>query len=159
MEDPLILVLVHPFGLVREPQAFFVVVMHVRHRYTSWSMRVFVRYHESMSGIRVSVQETAWAAGLFEGEGSIYVRRIPPAYVQLTIVSTDRDVLARFAEIAGAGLVRLAVPATADHKAQYRWHTARRADAARILGELRPWFGERRGARADEALAWLAERS
>ena len=100
---------------------------------------------------------TAWAAGLFEGEGSIYVRRTPPFYVQLMIVSTDRDVLTRFAGVARAGNVRLAVKATATHKAQYRWHTARRDEVARILAGLRPWFGQRRAARCDEALAWLAD--
>lgn len=105
-------------------------------------------------------EQLAWAAGLFEGEGCISVPRsvhTSAPYVQLQVISTDLDVLERFAGIVKAGNVRLQVEQKGNHKAQYRWTMARRNEVARILREFRPWLGERRGARCDEALAWLAE--
>jgi hypothetical protein len=106
--------------------------------------------------------DIAWAAGLFEGEGCISIRRRYPFYVQLSVISTDLDVLQRFAGIAAdiaAGHpikpVTMTVQATDKHRAQYRWATARRHAVRKILTALNPWFGERRAAKCDDALRWL----
>jgi len=63
--------------------------------------------------------------------------------------STDRDVLERFAGIVRKDIapghvfnrVRLIAKETGNHKAQYRWTTARRETVRRILAEFLPWFG------------------
>lgn len=47
-------------------------------------------------------EEIAWAAGLFEGEGTITQSS---GIVNLRVTSTDGDVLDRFAEVVGAGKV------------------------------------------------------
>jgi hypothetical protein len=47
-------------------------------------------------------EEIAWAAGLFEGEGTITQNS---GVVNLRVTSTDGDVLDRFAEVVGAGKV------------------------------------------------------
>jgi len=110
--------------------------------------------------------ETAWAAGLFEGEGCICLmpettrwggnRRRP--WVALSISSTDRDVLERFHMIVGVGGVtfhhRGARP---HHKPCWAWHLSARDKVEALLSSFMPWLGQRRRAKAQEALALLAE--
>lgn len=108
--------------------------------------------------------DIAWATGLFEGEGCILImdrskdghHRLP--VVRLAITMTDRDVLERFCEIAECGKVgperRYGRP---HHKPAFMWQISSRAEVERLLLAFRPWFGERRGARADEALAEIAK--
>lgn len=58
------------------------------------------------------VRQLAWAAGLFEGEGCISLRRYKSPKVRrrpmpiLRVSSTDEDVLRRFAKIVGHEHVR-----------------------------------------------------
>ncbi len=51
--------------------------------------------------MKTNANDTAWAAGYFEGEGALILRRAQRtgyrAHLELNITSTDRDVLDRFA--------------------------------------------------------------
>lgn len=112
--------------------------------------------------------DLAWAAGLFDGEGSIYgyqmyrnqvhnsdgSRRKGGVRFKLTMHSTDHDVLRRFAAIVGRG--RFYGPYSdkrGDHyKPQLRWETNSFEDGAHVLGLLMPYFGERRRAKAESFL-------
>jgi hypothetical protein len=95
----------------------------------------------------------AWAAGLFEGEGSIVVRE---RQVHLWLRTTDLDVLERFVEIVDAGNITTCKMRPCHTKQQYSWCISRREDVARILNAFSPWLGERRRAKAAEALGWIA---
>lgn len=96
----------------------------------------------------------AWLAGVFEGEGSItFTGR---SSVTLHIGMTDEDVIQRVAAVAAVGWTT-----TEDRgdkrKRMYVWRVTTAADVAAVLGRLRPWLGDRRGARADAALERVAD--
>lgn len=104
-------------------------------------------------------QEIAWAAGLFEGEGTWIVRprrgNGNPTVV-ITLQMCDRDVVERFAAIMGCGKVGQADrrhEQNPKHRPIYRWTTAKRQDVLRIARMLQPYLGERRGAKALEVIA------
>lgn len=92
----------------------------------------------------------AWAAGLFEGEGSI----LCPSghYQRLRLGMTDEDVVRRFQAIAGCGTVRRAQPRAAGWRPLFVWQVSDRGNVSRLLGLWLPYFGGRRAERAVEAL-------
>ena len=98
--------------------------------------------------------QIAWAAGLFEGEGCIYLS--PPSKrgqaKRLTVAMTDRDVLDRFAAIVGVGGIR-PHPVRGNRKPCWAWNANRWEDVVYVLDLLMPHFGERRTAKALEILA------
>jgi hypothetical protein len=105
----------------------------------------------------------AWAAGLFEGEGSIEIIRAPRLRpgVRLHLNTTDHDVLLRFAEVVGCGSVReVKAPSVArpHWKTCWTWRTGRIEECGRLLMLWRPYLGERRAARVAEALDVLREK-
>lgn len=102
--------------------------------------------------------DIAWAAGLFEGEGTWIVRspkgRGNPTVV-ITLQMCDRDVVERFAAIMGCGKVTKGdrrEEQNPRHRAIWRWGTAKRADCLRIARMLLPYLGERRTAKAREII-------
>lgn len=103
--------------------------------------------------------DRAWLAGLFEGEGCIYISRVPShTGVSLSVFMTDRDVIEQVDHLfpSPRGVFEKRTPE--GHKSQYGWVIMRRADVEEFLGLMLPWFGTRRRARAEEALAFLASR-
>jgi hypothetical protein len=87
------------------------------------------------------IEELAWAAGLFEGEGSCFVgsgQRQPV----VALVTTDRDVLERFASIIGFGSVH--GYDRHPHKRYWRWSVQSKADVLAVGALLEPWLGVRR---------------
>lgn len=106
--------------------------------------------------------EIAWAAGLFEGEGSCFVRvqrknragEVREYATPVVVISmTDRDVLERFAAVVGTGNVRQIKGPKNATKPVYRWLTAGAKTAIPILEAFSPWLGARRLERANEVLA------
>lgn len=99
--------------------------------------------------------EAAWTAGYFEGEGSLSIRNVGDRpWIQLSLTSTDDDVLERFVETVGAGRIygpyRLREP---NVKPQRQWRAHGWETLQRLRDEWWPWLGERRRARFDEVLA------
>ena len=94
----------------------------------------------------------AWTAGLFEGEGCVYHGTNRGYHVwRLTLTSTDLDVLQRFHQAVGLGSVR--GPYTsgkAHHRPYWTWELNRRDDINTVLTRLYPYMGERRKAKMDE---------
>lgn len=100
----------------------------------------------------------AWAAGLFEGEGSIviYQQRAntinpPPKSVILALAMTDQDVVNRFVAIVGYGNAhpeKLREP----YKQSWRWQTGCKREVKRILESFLPLLGDRRREKALEAI-------
>lgn len=103
--------------------------------------------------------DIAWAAGLFEGEGYVGVRRQkgrknPNA--QIIMSSTDEDVLRRFVAIVGAGKVY--GPYTYSNpkwKPYWQWQAQTYELVQHVVALLWPWLCTRRRAQAAEALVTL----
>lgn len=91
--------------------------------------------------------ETAWLAGLYEGEGSLH--RVGPNGWRLAIVMQDEDIIRRAHALADAGKV---VP----EGRYWRWNVGRRGELAELVPLLLPYLGERRTARAREFLGFVA---
>ena len=92
----------------------------------------------------------AWAAGLFEGEGTAlcWLDETRGRWQRRLIVpSTDKDVLDRFCGIVGAGVVVGPVQGKsreAHWKPIYRWRCTKWSDMERVARLLLPWMCERR---------------
>ena len=103
--------------------------------------------------------DIAWAAGLFEGEGTIYLHNQSKRY-RLGLKMTDKDVMDKFFNIFKVG--RLYGPYTPkdkklngeDKKDFWLWQCWRLSDVHVILKLLLPYFGTRRAAKTIEALSY-----
>jgi hypothetical protein len=118
-----------------------------------------------------SPEDTAWAAGYFEGEGCIYTymngrvagTRGGP-YVRLTLCNTDLDSLQRFADIVGCGIVaehsyygKTRLDGKPYKRAQI-WRSYKPQDNGVILLAFMPWLGQRRRTKANEAISIIESR-
>jgi len=96
---------------------------------------------------------TAWAAGLFEGEGCITAERRSgnrKMRLVLSVSSTDHDVLERFHAVVAAG--KIFGPYQRGHlKPHWIWHCSQLPDVERICDLLRPFLGQRRCEAIDRA--------
>lgn len=101
--------------------------------------------------------DAAWFAGLFEGEGNIQNAKGSNGVV-LRINMTDLDILERVQKVTDAGNIYGPFK-NGDKGVKPIWHWAIQysPDVVRLLQIMRPFFGERRGQRADEALSRLAQ--
>lgn len=100
--------------------------------------------------------EIAWAAGLFEGEGSITIQRSGDRgrlRVRFTLAMTDEDVVRRFQCILGCGSVYGPKMKKGATKPQWTYYVGRPEQIQRIAGLFRPYLGERRLAKLDECLS------
>lgn len=90
--------------------------------------------------------DIAWAAGLFEGEGCIYLqkRQGGPSQPQLILNMCDEDVVRRFADVVGGGSIREYEPENPKHSRQYRWRLCSWGEVGRVLDLLGPHLGKRR---------------
>lgn len=101
--------------------------------------------------------DIAWAAGLFEGEGSMYPYRDSKTgrlYPRLDLASTDEDVVRRFSRIVDGRAVYGPIQ-RGEKKPFWRWQ-ATGGPAKKALALFAPYLGERRTARMHEVLALCA---
>jgi hypothetical protein len=101
-------------------------------------------------------EEIAWAAGLFEGEGSISLmqqRGRKSVGVIMHMGSTDPDVTARFHAIVGVGNVTIRDRPDPRHKRVWVWQSAAIDDVRHVARLLAPWLGARRSSRLHEVIA------
>ena len=99
--------------------------------------------------------DTAWLAGLFEGEGSLLrngKRQNDGWYLSLTM--SDEDVVRHAHQVAGVGNVFMCNRARPGWKDMWRLSVNRRNDIHALVLRLLPYLGERRSATAREFLAW-----
>lgn len=102
-----------------------------------------------------STDEIAWAAGLFEGEGTwgVYHRsRGPSLVIQAALGMTDRDVVETFCRIVGMGTVKVRDKQRGNRKTVYVWSCGEAASVRALVEMFRPWLGERRMERGEEIL-------
>lgn len=99
-------------------------------------------------------ENLAWAAGLFEGEGSFsYQRRGQYMTIQVELGMTDEDRVRRFHAVVGIGNVTGPHNNTKPHhKPIYRWKTGSFAGVQAIMAFMWPWLGPRRRNKAIELL-------
>lgn len=106
-------------------------------------------------------EQIAWAAGLFEGEGSasfiVDKRRKNYKYPRLQIKMTDLIILERFCAIVETGQIYTLKPDRKEHKTPYLWIAY--GQPALLVGlMLRPWLGPRRIQQIDELFDCVAGR-
>jgi hypothetical protein len=105
------------------------------------------------------MDEFAWAVGLFEGEGCIYVGTSRSKYsaskvVHLKLGSTDKDVVDRFHKAVAVGRLyeirKFALDSS--RKDLHTWECRVRTDSIALLEKMLPYLGNRRREKALEAL-------
>lgn len=100
--------------------------------------------------------ELAWAAGLFEGEGSIGVDRSAGRYLypRIQLSMCDEDTVRRFASVVGGKVWGPYRHHLADERGWSSfWSWAKKGrPAALIIDQLWPWLSERRKQKWQEAL-------
>lgn len=103
----------------------------------------------------LAVDSLAWAAGVFEGEGCIGVRKHAQykdsVYSRMTISMTDADVIQRFRDAVGVGTVQ--GPHNYGNKPVYRWYVGTVKEVEALILRLAPWLSSRRLVQAVNALA------
>lgn len=94
--------------------------------------------------------QLAWAAGLFDGEGSIWVsgprgvtRRSPAMEIAQSSSSGIPETLLRFREAIGVGAISGAHPPRSpwSRLPQYRWAVSGRPRTSAVVRALWPWLG------------------
>lgn len=95
--------------------------------------------------------EKAWAAGLFEGEGSCLVGGSGNRQPRVQMVMTDREPITRFQRIVGCGQVA-SYPSYSGHKPTWRWNVQGQEDVLAVLALLWPWLSPRRQEQAAEVI-------
>jgi hypothetical protein len=95
-------------------------------------------------------EQIAWAAGLFEGEGCVYMQR--GKYAHLILSTTDEDVVRRFHRVMGCGVVYQQDDPRPNHKPVWHWRCWNRDDVENIYRLFAPWLGERRDEKFKVAL-------
>ena len=114
---------------------------------------------QSLEQIGQKFIDIAWAAGLFEGEGTIYFNNATSEY-KLGLKMTDEDVMEKFFSIVEVG--NLYGPYTPkdkklngeNRKDFWLWQCWRPSDVRVILKLLLPYFGKRRVEKTIEALSY-----
>lgn len=94
-------------------------------------------------------EDVAWVAGLFEGEGCVFLQF--GRYPQLIVQMTDRDVIERLARIVGNGNITTPTPRPGT-KQLYRWTKQGREFVETFYNYVGPWLGERRNQQFLKAL-------
>lgn len=98
----------------------------------------------------------AWAAGLFEGEGSITTKRNDARSqrltVRFTLASTDLDVVEKFWHIMECGNIYGPSWRELSTKPLWTWSCSRRSEVERIARLFGPHLGVRRMAKLQECL-------
>lgn len=103
--------------------------------------------------------ELAWAAGLFEGEGTVAPKRGKGSLhrYQAAIIMTDEDVLKRFGTVIGIGKVYGPYqPVNPRALPVWRWTTTKVGEISALFELIGPWLGERRTKAFTHALADIA---
>jgi hypothetical protein len=104
-----------------------------------------------------TLSEIAWAAGLFEGEGT--VSKGPKVKAPtVALMSSDRDVVDRFASIVGFGSVRAERIREPGRKRLYRWASNTWKGVTALFELLGGQLGNRRRATFEHVLAQRPER-
>lgn len=95
----------------------------------------------------MSATETAWLAGLIEGEGSFLSAG---GRKRVHVTMTDRDIVERLASVTGVGSVYELARRKPHHKQAYKWDVGRAQTASSVAEAIYPLLCTRRRAQAIE---------
>ncbi|MDE3112897.1 MAG: hypothetical protein KGN00_12265 [Chloroflexota bacterium] len=106
----------------------------------------------------------AWAAGLFDGEGSVYTTRHQShagyVVVEAAITQVSRrdvpEVLVRFRDITRIGKIYGPYPGQKDHDPVYRWKAHRRVQIETMISDLSAYLGPVKREQAVHAISLVA---
>jgi hypothetical protein len=104
----------------------------------------------------------AWAAGLYEGEGSlsVWVRKDGVTVPKMQMRSTDEDVVRRFATIMGRGAVTGPhFDGNPKHRPIWRWQLSSWPYVEAVTDSFWPYLGRRRRGQIDQVFARAPERN
>lgn len=100
-----------------------------------------------------------WMAGLFDGEGSISIKKRTNGksdkmytYVQLDLQSSDEDIVERLLRISQIGAIHEIKRKTSTGKTMYGWNVGRKKDVIRFLTAIYPIMSLRRQAKIKEVV-------
>ena len=102
----------------------------------------------------IGLKSIEWAAGLYEGEGFLTLRKDTNRW-RIAIQMTDYDVLKKFHAIVDCGKLYgpwKAPSRPAHYKPSWTWQTVDVSEIFNIICEFYPHVGERRRAKFDEFL-------
>lgn len=107
--------------------------------------------------------DIAWAAGLFEGEGSFSWHKIKTRKDSLKIAAvlsmTDKDVVEKFCRIVGFGRVKGPYqPQPIGRKERWVWEVQNFSEVLKTIDLFLPFLGERRTEKALEMKKIIIER-
>lgn len=103
------------------------------------------------------MERLAWAAGFWEGEGSVGF--YPPKFARFVASQVHRQPLERFREVMGFGVITQERRAKGNWQAIWRYTVQNRPQVEMAVTRLWPWLSDRRRAqvqayRAAAAIAW-----
>ena len=110
---------------------------------------------QNLAAIGQRYTDIVWAAGLFEGEGSIFTSNRNKAEKYIAINMTDKDVMQKFVSVVGYG--NLLGPYKGTNKPYWQWKCGKKSEVLRILKMFLPHFGIRRADKAIEIITFLNE--
>jgi hypothetical protein len=105
----------------------------------------------------MTTDTNAWAAGLFEGEGSVYTckrkgRARPRIYMKVRMC--DEEIVRKFHTAVGCGGVDGPLKSYGiGKKPVWEWRTSAYGDIARLSWVFTPWLGSRRLAQFAKVIA------
>lgn len=101
----------------------------------------------------MNATDIAWVAGVFEGDGSVFMAG--NGYTpQVTIAMTDKDVVERVCTIVGRGKIDgpYISNKTLGKTPMWRWRTSGWMSVQAFIAMIWSWLGDRRRSRAKEIL-------
>jgi hypothetical protein len=104
---------------------------------------------------RIQESDIAWAAGLFEGEGSFSTHGSGDndrRYLRVCLQMKDRDIVERFVEVVGFGTIYEVRPDPRTGTVMHQWQASTEESFRQLLRLFSPYLGPRRLARAAELL-------
>lgn len=100
------------------------------------------------------MSELAWAAGLFDGEGSVFIPRSKVSVnVHMAITMTHRSTLERFADAVGQGEVKLRNRPTSTGTPVYYWRVSGPDAMIDVARKLYPYLSDTKRGAIDKSLA------
>ena len=115
-----------------------------------------LQQRQNLAAIGQRYTDIVWAAGLFEGEGSICTKQQRTNQRVIKIAMTDKDVMQRFVNVIGYGNLH-GPHIWGTNKPIWQWECCKKVEVLRILKMFLPHFGKRRSEKAIEAITHLNE--
>jgi len=103
----------------------------------------------------ISKENVHWLAGLLEGEGSFFVRKLKNhSYPTVMVKMCDKDIIDRLQKITGIGKIYCKQPKNLNWKTAWAWQVSKTHDALDVMRSVRSIMGNRRKEKIDWFLSY-----